>query len=231
MILAAGRGERMRPLTDSCPKPLLKVAGMPLIEHHIRNLVAAGITDIVINLAWLGDKIVNYLQDGQQFGAQISYSRELSGALETAGGIIKALPLLSDSINSPFLVVNGDIYCDVDFSTLPRLDKEQLAHICLVDNPSHNLKGDFCLLGNKVINPTELTNRAKDNSYTFSGIGLYRPEFFSADLSEKIFPLAPLLRQAADNQQLAGSVLHCNWVDIGTPERLTQLNQFVKGKE
>jgi len=185
----------------------------------------------VINLAWLGDQISEYLQDGKRFGAKITYSRELSGALETAGGIIKALPLLTDTPNTPFLVVNGDVYCDIDFSKLPELEENQLAHICLVDNPSHNLKGDFCLNDKKVMNPTGADNRTIDNSYTFSGIGLYRPEFFSTNLSEEVSPLAPLLRYTANNEQLAGSVLHCTWVDVGTPERLELLNQLVKGKE
>jgi len=229
MILAAGRGERMRPLTDHCPKPLLKVAGIPLIEHHIKNLVANGITDIVINLAWLGEKIADCLQDGKRLGANICYSRETSGALETAGGIIKALPLLTDDSNAPFLVVNGDIYCDYNFSCLPELAKHDLAHIFLVNNPSHNLTGDFLLSSNKVINPkNRMNSELNDRSYTFSGIGLYRPEFFDATRSDEIARLAPLLRNSADNQQLSGSILDCRWVDVGTPERLTQLNLLVE---
>jgi len=229
MILAAGRGERMRPLTDHCPKPLLKVADKPLIEHHINNLVANGITDIVINLAWLGEKIVDYLQDGHRFGANISYSRETSGALETAGGIIKALPLLTDDSNAPFLVVNGDIYCDYNFSCLPELAKHELAHIFLVDNPEHNLTGDFFISGGEVINPSSRGNSEQNNkSYTVSGIVLYRPEFFNASLSDEVARLATLLRNSADNQQLSGSILNCRWVDVGTPERLAQLNLLVE---
>ena len=229
MILAAGRGERMRPLTDSCPKPLLKVGGVPLIEHHIRHLVATGITEIVINLAWLGEQIADHLQDGSRFGAHICYSRETSGALETAGGISKALPLLTDDSAAPFLVVNGDIYCDYSFKNLPELASDKLAHICLINNPSHNVTGDFLLNGDIVANLAEFDNDlVAQQSFTFSGIGIYRPAFFSQTASDEISPLAPLLRTAAMHEQLAGSVLNCQWVDVGTPERLAQLNQTVE---
>lgn len=218
MILAAGRGERMKPLTDSCPKPLLKIAGMPLIEHLIRKLVAAGITEIVINHAWLGEQIVQYLGNGQQFGAVIEYSAESEGALETAGGIIQALPLLG---NEPFLVINGDVYTDFDFTHLPQLTKETLAHLWLVNNPEHNLNGDFYLLNKTVSN-----NYIKQSqAYTFSGIGLYRPDFFNGDRgTNTVLPLAPMLRKAIDDNAISAELLAEFWADIGTPQRLQELN-------
>jgi MurNAc alpha-1-phosphate uridylyltransferase len=228
MILAAGRGERMRPLTDTCPKPLLKVAGLPLIEHHISKLVAVGCENIVINIAWLGEQISDYLQDGRQFGANIEYSNEGSEPLDTAGGIMKALPLLVESPNAPFLVVNGDIYCDYNFDSLPTLNARQLAHIFLVNNPSHHKQGDFYLLGEQVTNTQPVSAHSSARRLTFSGIGLYRANFFHAEHLKQVSPLAPLLRQAAQQNQLAGSLLKGGWVDVGTPDRLTQLNHDLK---
>jgi len=229
MILAAGRGERMRPLTDLTPKPLLKVSGIPLIEHHLRKLALVGITDIVINLAWLGDKIVEHFQDGSSLGVNIRYSWERDGALETAGGIIKALPLLcasKDHVNNnqdePFLVVNGDIYIDYDYQDLPQLTSSQLAHLWLVKNPEHNQKGDFSLVDNNIQNVTQFNTLS---TYTFSGIGLYRPSFFAKHLTETVVPLAPLLREAIDDKCVAGVVLSGLWTDVGTPERLALLNK------
>ncbi|WP_077340921.1 N-acetylmuramate alpha-1-phosphate uridylyltransferase MurU [Pseudocolwellia agarivorans] len=239
MILAAGRGERMRPLTDDCPKPLLKVAGIPLIEHHIVKLAQAGITDIVINHAWLGYKIEEYLQDGSQWGVSIRYSRETQGALETAGGIIKALPLLveKDEPNAPFLVVNGDVYTDFDFTHIPLLPSDCLANIWLVANPEHNLKGDFLLAeeastlnkSNKVYNLTSKENQPlQHQAYTFSGIALYKPEFFTAHSHDAaILPLGPLLRETAENLELSGTILKGQWTDVGTPERLNELNKII----
>lgn len=247
MILAAGRGERMRPLTDSLPKPMLKVAGIPLIEHHIIKLAKAGITDIVINHAWLGDKIESYLKDGSQWGVSIQYSRETEGGLETAGGIIKALPLLMENTDdtAPFLVVNGDVYTDFDFADITPLASGYLANIWLVKNPEHNTKGDFLLEDEKHIstNDTKVSKShcqqnvqnltsvstcgAAISSFTFSGIGLYKPEFFIPHKNENILPLGPLLRSAADNEQLSGKLLTCKWTDVGTPERLNELNQMV----
>ncbi|XPF92454.1 N-acetylmuramate alpha-1-phosphate uridylyltransferase MurU [Colwellia sp. RE-S-Sl-9] len=238
MILAAGRGERMRPLTDDCPKPLLKVAGMPLIEHHIVKLAQAGITDIVINHAWLGDKIEEYLQDGSKWGVSIHYSRETQGALETAGGIIKALPLLveKDEPNAPFLVVNGDVYTDFDFTHIPLLPSDCLANIWLVANPEHNIKGDFLFAeeaselnkSNKVHNLTSEANQhQQQQSFTFSGIALYRPEFFTAYTNENVLPLGPLLRETAENLELSGTILKGQWTDVGTPERLNELNNTI----
>jgi N-acetyl-alpha-D-muramate 1-phosphate uridylyltransferase len=232
MILAAGRGERMRPLTDHCPKPLLKIGDISLIEYHITKLAKVGITDIVINLAWLGDCIKNYLQNGERFGVNILYSCENDGALETAGGIIKALPLLTHE-NEPFLVVNGDIYIDYDFSSLPNLTQNQEAHLWLVDNPPHNLLGDFYLTEGNVQNKNSINSNAEANvkkqSLTFSGIGLYRPSLFQAYLNEKVMPLAPILQEAMEKQKITGELLAGLWTDVGTPERLKQLNENIQG--
>lgn len=228
MILAAGRGERMRPLTDSCPKPLLKVNGIPLIEYHIRNLVAAGIKDITINHAWLGQQMVDLLGNGEQFCANISYSKEPI-ALETAGGIIKALPMLAVQDDDVFIVVNGDIYCDVNFKQLPVLGAEFDAHLLLVNNPEHNPDGDFQLAKGVLLNP----NNTQQETYTFSGIALYRKRFFQPDNETEnaaivpqhlVQPLAPMLRAAADQNKVSASVIKADWTDVGTPERLAQLN-------
>ena len=226
MILAAGRGERMRPLTDNCPKPMLKVAGIPLIEYHIKNLVKAGITDIVINHAWLGSIIEEYLQDGSQLGASIQYSREGDQALETAGGIINAMAYLqnNEDQHAPFLVVNGDIFTSFDFSTLDYLKQECLAKIWLVENPVHNPSGDFQLIDGKVSNKSDISKRSNNDCYTFTGIGLYRPDIFKRLTNENVMALGPILRKLAQNGQLHGSLIKCNWTDVGTPERLAQLN-------
>ena len=210
MILAAGRGERMRPLTDTTPKPLLKIDDYCLIEHHIFNLKAAGFTDIVINTAWLAEKIHKKLGDGNQYGVNIQYSDEID-ALETGGGIKNALNVISDEI---FLVVNGDVWCDYDYSKLPALKEDNLAHLVLVDNPVHNKEGDFSIQENKLSNQPE-------NKLTFSGIGLYRAVFFKQ--KENKFPLAPLLRLAADENKISAEYFSGVWIDIGTPERLEQL--------
>lgn len=213
-ILAAGRGERMRPLTDTTPKPLLTVGNESLVVHTINKLVQAGITDLVINLAWLGEKIEQSLGDGERFGAVIRYSRE-DNALETAGGIVQALPLLGDS---PFLVVNGDIWTDYDFSQLASHDMDgMLAHLVMVNNPEHHPQGDFVLRGDRLV-------EADGERLTYSGIGLYSPKFFSA-LSPGKRPLAPLLKKAISNSQLSGEKFVGQWLDIGSPERLQQLNK------
>jgi MurNAc alpha-1-phosphate uridylyltransferase len=229
MILAAGRGERMRPLTDSCPKPLLKVAGIPLIEYHINKLVKIGVTDIVINLAWLGESIIEYLQRGERFGVNIHYSWESEGALETAGGIIKALPHLTHN-DDPFLVINGDIYIDYDFSCLPSLAKKSSAHLWLVENPSHNLTGDFYLRNGKLQNITVLDVETDQKRYTFSGLGLYRPSLFKEYLNEEVMPLAPVLKTAINDQKISGELLIGLWTDVGTPKRLKELNESIEGK-
>ena len=213
MILAAGRGERMRPLTDHTPKPLLPVAGKTLIEHTINQLISAGFNDIIINHAHLGQQIEDHLGDGQQYGASIQYSPEGEHALETAGGIINALPLLGDEV---FLVVNGDIATNFPFSELKNL-KVDLAHLVLVGNPAHHPQGDFGLdkTGMVIENCTE--------KLTFSGIGLYHPELFS-NVPAGSSKLGPLLRQAIANQRVSGQKFAGFWMDIGTPERLQELN-------
>ena len=214
MILAAGHGTRMKPLTDLTPKPLLHVGGKPLIVWHIEKLKKAGFKDIIINIAWLGDQIPEVLGDGSQLGVNLHYSDEQKdGALETAGGIIKALPFFKDKT---FLVVNGDVWCDYEYSNQNPLKGNQLAHLVLVNNPEHNSDGDFTLVKDRI-------NRDGDNKLTFSGIAYYHPEFFNS-LSQGKRPLAPLLRDAMDNNKVSGESFTGDWRDIGTPERLEQLD-------
>lgn len=215
MILAAGRGERMRPLTDTTPKPLLKVGGRALIEHHLLSLAAAGIEEVVVNHAHLGQQLVEALGDGSRYGVSIRYSGEPAGALETGGGICRAIPLLGDA---PFIAVNGDIYTDFPFETLR--PPAGLAHLVLVDNPVHHMKGDFAL-------QSGLVSTQGDNMLTFSGIGVYRPQLFRNQTKEK-FPLAPLLRLAMQEAQVTGQHYRGLWVDIGTPERLREIDQEVR---
>jgi MurNAc alpha-1-phosphate uridylyltransferase len=212
MILAAGRGERMRPLTDTFPKPLLEVGGKRLIEYHIEALRDAGITEIVINVAYLGQKIIDTIGDGGRYGVSIQYSVE-NEALETGGGIFKALPLLGEK---PFLVVNGDVWTDIPFSSLVGKAIEG-AHLVLVDNPPHNPKGDFCL--NK-----EFVEPEGKDKLTFSGIGIYHPALFQNEKPGR-FPLAPLLRDAMVQKKVSGEHFQGFWSDIGTPERLEELDQ------
>lgn len=221
MILAAGRGERMKPLTDTCPKPLLKVRGKPLIEYHIERLADAGVRDIVINLAWLGEQIEGYLGDGRKWQVNISYSAEFSGALETAGGIVNALPLLG---HEPFILVNGDVFTSFDFRQLTQLAPQQQGHLYLVDNPAHNSKGDFAIVEGMLTNLSD--NKANQQGYTYSGIALFRPEFFHPlNKRDGVVPLGPLLRVAAKQQVLSASKLPGSWTDVGTPERLASLNE------
>ena len=211
MILAAGRGERMRPLTDVTPKPLLAVHGTPLLDHLISQLARAGFTDIVINIAHLGEKIRAHLGTGARLSVNISYSDEGPAGLETGGGIRRALPLLACD---PFLVVNGDIYTDYDFARLPA-SLAGLAHLVLVDNPDHHPEGDFGLHDGQI---TDAAPRL-----TFAGIGLYRAALF-ADLTAERFPLAPLLRRTAARGMVSGEHYRGPWTDVGTPERLAALN-------
>lgn len=213
MILAAGRGERMRPLTDTTPKPLLNVCGKPLIAHHIEALAAAGIRDLVINHAWLGEQIETALADGSQYGVRIQYSPEYPEALETGGGIFQALPLLGDE---PFVVVNGDVMCDLDYGRLP-VEPQGLAHLVLVPNPEHNPKGDFAL-------DNTLIRAEGEVKFTFSGIGVYRPELFK-DCTPGKFQLAPILRRAMSEDQITGVIHKGFWMDVGTPQRLEALNR------
>ena len=232
MILAAGRGERMRPLTDTLPKPLLPAAGKPLIAWHIERLVTAGIRDIVINHAWLGQLIEEHLGDGRRYGARISYSPE-TRALETAGGIVQALDFFR---GEPFLVVNGDIWCDWDPAEALRLgpklaEQGRLAWLLLVPNPPHHPRGDFALQpGGTLRDPGALALQAGAGPdtplYTFSGIGVYRPELFAGMEKGQPAPLGPLLRQAMQAGRVAGRVHDGVWMDVGTPERLREVDSM-----
>jgi MurNAc alpha-1-phosphate uridylyltransferase len=216
MVLAAGRGERLRPLTDHTPKPLLRVRGRPLIEYLLEALAAAGVHDIVVNVAWLGAQVRESLGDGRRFGVAIVYSDENAHALETGGGIHKALPLLGPG---PFLVVNGDLWTRYPFASLlapDLLSGTDLAHLVLVPNPPQHPRGDFALADGRV--RVEGASR-----HTFSGIGVYRAALFDG-CQTGAFPLAPLLRAAAGSDRVAGSLYTGEWQDIGSPERLRALD-------
>jgi MurNAc alpha-1-phosphate uridylyltransferase len=218
MILAAGRGERMRPLTDRVPKPLLEVAGKPLIAYHIEALRDGGFRDLVINHAYLGRQIVECIGDGRKFGVHVVHSPEPPGALETGGGIRRALPLLGDGA---FLVVNADIWTDFPYRALDH-QPEGLAHLVLVDNPEHHREGDFCLSGRRVASRGE-------PRLTFSGIGVYRPELFAGAPRDR-FPLGPVLRAAMQAGQVSGEHYAGRWMDIGTPQRLAELDRHLGGR-
>lgn len=217
MILAAGKGERLRPLTLHTPKPLVKAAGVPLIEYHVRALVAAGFTELVINHAWLGQQIEDYLGDGSRFGAHIVYSPE-GEPLETGGGIFKALPLLVDE---PFLVVNGDIFTDYPFAEL-RKPMSGLAHLVLVDNPAHHPQGDFVLAMGQVQDAESLGERL-----TYSGIAVLHPRLFAA-CQPGAFKLAPLLLSAMQQGQVSGERHAGCWIDVGTHERLAEVERLLQ---
>ena len=218
MILAAGRGERMRPLTNTCPKPLLPAGGLPLIGWHLRRLAGAGLRDVVINHAWLGEQIERTLGDGSDWGLSIRYSPEAQ-ALETAGGIAQALPLLGDE---PFLVINGDIWCDWNparaRTIAARLEAlDWLAWCVLVDNPDHHPRGDFLLDGGRLAD-------GEAPRLTFSGIGVYRPALFRGVARGTRAPLAPLLREAAARRRAGAERHDGRWTDVGTPQRLAALD-------
>ena len=217
MILAAGRGERMRPLTLARPKPLLEAGGAPLIVHHLRALQAAGFADVVVNLSWLGEQIRAALGDGSRHGVRLHYSDEGPEPLETGGGICRALPLLGEG---PFLVLNGDVWTDIDWSGLrDRLALHDLAHLVLVANPPHNERGDFLLENGRVV-------ESAGERLTFSGVGVYRAALF-AGCRDGVFKLAPLLRAAARAGRVSGELHRGAWLDIGTPERLAQLDELL----
>lgn len=226
MILAAGLGTRMRPLTNTCPKPLLKVQGKPLIEYQVERLVSAGVTEIVINHAYLGQQIEAYLGNGEQLQAHIQYSAEPHDEpLETGGGIFKALPKLSPD-GEPFLVVNGDIWIDLDYGQLvttwqQQHQPEDLIHLVMVNNPPHNPNGDF-----------QLTERGRltesgSSKTTFSGVSLLHPKLFQS-CQPGTFKLAPLFREAMAQNQASGQLYTGYWLDVGTPERLNELDKHIQ---
>ncbi|NUT77235.1 nucleotidyltransferase family protein [Pseudomonas sp. C1C7] len=217
MILAAGKGERMRPLTLTTPKPLVRAGGVPLIEYHLQALAAAGFTEIVINHAWLGQQIEDYLGDGSRFGVSIQYSAE-GEPLETGGGIFRALPLLGDDA---FVVVNGDIWTDYDFSVLHQ-PIVGLAHLVLAENPAHHPSGDFQLIDGQVHDGQPGTA-----NLTYSGIAVLHPQLFEG-CSAGAFKLAPLLRDAMANGQVSGERLNGLWVDVGTHERLAEAEALIE---
>jgi len=223
MILAAGRGERMRPLTDQTPKPLLPAGGKPLIVWHLERLARAGLREVVINHAHLGAQIEAALGDGSRWGLAISYSPEPEGALETAGGIANALPLLGTE--APFLVINGDIHCDWDVArAMTALNPGYLAHLVLVPNPGHHPRGDFSLTGNQVGADCEAAAGSGARACTFSGIGVYCPQLFAGLRHGQAAKLAPLLRSAMAAGRVSGELHGGRWVDVGTPRRLAELD-------
>ncbi|MCW8274852.1 nucleotidyltransferase family protein [Pseudomonas sp. PCH199] len=219
MILAAGKGERMRPLTLTTPKPLVRAGGVPLIEYHLRALAAAGFTEIVINHAWLGQQIEDYLGDGSRYGVSIQYSPE-GEPLETGGGIFRALPLLGDEA---FVVVNGDIWTDYDFSVLHQ-PIVGLAHLVLVNNPVHHPAGDFQLIDGEVRD-----GQPGAATLTYSGIAVLHPQLFESCCAGA-FKLAPLLRAAMANGQVSGERLNGLWVDVGTHERLAEVETLIEAR-
>jgi MurNAc alpha-1-phosphate uridylyltransferase len=223
MILAAGVGERMRPLTDHTPKPLLQVAGTALIEHHIRHLAGAGFTEMVINVAHLGQQIIDYCGNGSQWGVSLAYSREET-PLETAGGIFKAMPLLGDA---PFLVVNGDVWIDNPFEQLARyrLRPNETAHLLMVSNPPQHPRGDFHLDADGWVNVLE----EGATGLTYAGVGIYSPAFFTR-MSAGKRPLRPLLDAAIASRCLGGEYLDVEWEDVGTPARLEALDALVRSR-
>jgi MurNAc alpha-1-phosphate uridylyltransferase len=236
MILAAGKGERMRPLTHSRPKPLLDVGGMALIEHHLYALASAGFSEVVVNLSWLGEQLRAALGHGSRYGLSIAYSEEGPEPLETGGGIFRALPLLCPIGVEPFLVLNGDVWMQYPFAGLREkyaqgLPGRDQAHLVLVPNPEHNPQGDFTFDAGRMVE--SVPGMAADTSvatriaalpkYTFSGLAVYQPSLFNACEDGK-FKLAPLLRAAAVNARVSAELFEGDWLDIGTPERLAELN-------
>jgi N-acetyl-alpha-D-muramate 1-phosphate uridylyltransferase len=217
MVLAAGRGERMRPITDRIPKPLVPVNGKPLIVYHLEALARAGVRDVVINLAYRGAQIREALDDGGRYGVRITYSDEGPEPIETGGGIFKALPLLGAE---PFIVMNGDIWTDFDVATLPALDDGAQARLVMVPNPPHVANGDFGLDGDYII-------ESDKDRFTYSGIGLFSAEFFH-DCQPGRFPLRPLLIRAIAARKLKGQVYRGVWLDIGTPQRLAELEASLR---
>jgi MurNAc alpha-1-phosphate uridylyltransferase len=240
MILAAGKGERMRPLTLARPKPLLEVGGMALIEHHLYALAAAGFDEVVVNLSWLGDMIPAALGDGSRYGLRIAYSPEGPEPLETGGGIFRALPLLSPMGVEPFLVLNGDVWMQYPYAELLErfargLAAKDQAHLVLVPNPEHNPRGDFAVAESRMVEP--MPGMAADTAvgariaalprHTFSGLGVYHPSLFNG-CTDGVFKLAPLLRTAAIHDRVSVEMFEGDWLDIGTPERLEVLDRRLR---
>ena len=233
MILAAGRGQRLSPLTDSTPKPLIKVGGKSLIEHQLARLKSAGFHEVVINTGWLGQKLIESIGNGSRHGLHIEYSIEPEQGLETGGGIYQALPLLGDK---PFIVVNADIYHDIPLDDLRingcDLLKRNLVHLVLVENPDYHPQGDFCLDG-KILKkkPTAGLNSEglgnQEHTYTFSGIGLYRPELFAECIPGK-FSSVPLIYSAIKNELASGELSQAAWFDAGTQKRLEKIERFIR---
>ena len=225
MILAAGKGTRLRPLTLETPKPLVEVGGQPLIVWHIKALQAVGITDITINVSWLAEKLIDTLGDGSQYGVQLHWSLEDDEPLETAGGIFNALQTgkLQDA---PFILVNSDVWTTYDFAQLQdyTLGPDQLAHLLLIDNPEHNNGGDFAI-NNGLASEQPIADADK---YTFAGISVVSARLVDGLVSGQPAPLAPLLKQAMLKFQITAEVIKDNWIDVGTPERLTQVNEFIE---
>jgi MurNAc alpha-1-phosphate uridylyltransferase len=217
IILAAGHGERMRPLTDHTPKPLLPAGGRPLMQYHLENLARAGVREVVINTGRLGHRIEATFGDGGPWGVNISYSREGEAPLDTGGGIRHALPLLGAG---PFVVVNGDVWTDYDFRRLPAGLDEDLAHLVMVDNPSHHPQGDFRLIGGRL-------RAGGQPRLTYAGLGVFSPALFQ-DGPGAAFPLAPLLRRAMEEDRVGGQYHPGAWYDVGTPERLQALDSKLK---
>lgn len=240
MVLAAGRGERMRPLTLDRPKPLLEVAGLPLIVHHLHALAMAGFREVVINVSWLGEQIRAALGDGSRYNVRIEYSDEGPEPLETGGGIFRALPLLGPA---PFLVLNGDVWTDYPYAKLRgSLRPDDLAQLVLVPNPAHNARGDFVLRAGRIVEPVRGVGthgiegdqghasepHRQRERLTFSGVGVYRPELFTG-CEDGVFKLAPLIRAAAREGRVGGELHDGEWMDIGTPERLAELDRRLRG--
>jgi MurNAc alpha-1-phosphate uridylyltransferase len=237
IILAAGRGERMRPLTLTRPKPLLEIGGMALIEHHLYGLAGAGIREVVVNLSWLGEQLPAALGDGSRYGLAIAYSDEGPEPLETGGGIFRALPLLCPMGVEPFLALNGDVWMQYPYAELVErysggLPRKDQAHLVLVPNPEHNPRGDFAFEDGRMIEP--VPGLAADTAVaariaalprlTFSGLGVYQPSLFNG-CSDGVFKLAPILRAAAVQGRVSVEAFEGDWLDIGTPERLEALRK------
>ena len=219
MVLAAGRGERMRPITDTVPKPLVRVGGRPLIAWHLAALARAGVREVVINLSWLGEQLRTALGAGADFGLRITYSEEGPVPLETGGGIFRALPLLGPE---PFLVLSGDIWTDIDLGSV-QLEPEAQAHLVLIPNPPHHPRGDFGLEGNVVV-------QRDSERLTYANVGIYRPEFFAGCAAGR-FPLLEPLNRAIAARLVRGEVHRGAWSDVGTPDRLAQLEARLSAVE